>query len=190
MRVPTDDVAPLYAYEFRYPIRLRYEDWIANANIPSALVDVAEQNDGLNNDWAWLQQGNWNVYLSIYSNTTRLGETALYKNSFPIQVMDYFEQGLDAYQEFRAYDYVLGNPLYLGVDSDGIDNNAILENGITKYEIDTILNTGCILPLVSTLGWIFKWMKGAGLNQFALFRLFMKERQLTRSSLRAQMVTY
>lgn len=153
LRRPLSDTPPLYAYQLRFPLRLRYEDWIANSDIPNDLVDIAEANNGKNNDWAWLQQGDWKLYLSIYSNTTRLGQPALFKNSFPMVIMDYFEQGLDAYQEHRAYDYALGNPLYLGVDTNGIDQNAILENGVTKYEIDTILNAG-IYPSSGIYSWV------------------------------------
>jgi hypothetical protein len=140
IRLDSDDVPPFYHYQLQFGWRNRFEDWISRANIPNDFVDINELNDGLNNDWYWLQQGNWNLYLSIYSNTTRVGETALYKNSFPIQVKDYF-QGLDAYQEHRHYEYSSGNPLYIG-QTAGIDYNAILETGITEVQIDTILNTG------------------------------------------------
>lgn len=139
-RIPLDDVPPFYHYEMRFPLRIRYEDWIENPNIPNDLVDILEANNGLNNDWYWLQQNNWELKLSVYSNVSRLGEPGLYKNVYPMLVKDYF-QGLDAYQEYRAYDS-LGNPLYQGVNSNGIDINAIKENELTTFEADTILNTG------------------------------------------------
>lgn len=151
-RLTSDDVPPFYHYGLNFPFRLRYEDWISRPNIPNELVDIAQANNGMNNDWAWLQQTPWELKLSIYSNTTKLGETALYKNSYPITIKDYFEQGLDAYQEFRHFEESTGNPLYIG-NFAGIDQNAILEFGITRVQVDTILNTG-VYPASGIYSWI------------------------------------
>lgn len=145
IRVPSDDVVPNYAYWMQFGFRIRYEDWIANGNIPADLFDANELNNGFNNFWTWLQQGDWVVRYTVYSNVDRVGTSALFANSFPIELNNYFEK-LDITPEARHYNNATGAPLYQGVDADGEDCNTILNNEITLVEQDYVLNSG-VFPL-------------------------------------------
>ena len=141
-RVPTSDSPPLYKNNLQFGFRTRYEYWIKNSNIPVDLFDANEPQNGLNNYWHWLEQSDWVIQLAIYLTVDKAGTPGTYKNTFPMEMRDYFEV-LDITPTCRHYDNSNGNSLYIGVDSDtGLDVNTILSSGITKIEQDYTLNTG------------------------------------------------
>jgi hypothetical protein len=45
------DSAPVYAFELTYPYTIRWEDWVALANVNSDFYDALELNDGFNQEW-------------------------------------------------------------------------------------------------------------------------------------------
>jgi len=144
-RLPNEDVGSVKAYMMQFGTRIRYEDWILNNDIPTDFFDALEQHDGLNNNWYTKQNTDWSLKYSVLSTVNRLGSVAVYKNSYPIEIKDYFQNGLDLYTEIRHYRESDNTSLFNGV-IDGLDNNTILANAITKVEIDYILNVG-IYPL-------------------------------------------
>lgn len=142
VRVPASDSPPNYKNNLQFGFRIRYEDWIKRLNIPTDLFDVNEPNDGLNNYWHWLEQNDWVVQLAIYLNVDRAGEIGTYKNTFPMEMRDYFEV-LDITPTCRHYNNSDNSSLYIGVDSDtGLDVNTILSDEITRIEQDYTLNMG------------------------------------------------
>lgn len=141
IRVPLDDVPPNYAYWMQFGFRIRYEDWIENGLVPADFYDANELNNGFNNYWTWLQQNNWVIRYTVYSTVDRVGTQSVFANSFPIELNDYFEI-LDITPECRHYNNDTGASLYQGIDAEGEDCNAILNNALTLVEQDYVLNTG------------------------------------------------
>jgi len=88
-----------------------------------------------------LQQGDWSPRYAVLSTVDQLGTVLTYKNAYPIVIKDYFEQGLDAYTEIRHYNNTTNASLYNGV-IDGLDDNNIVDNDLTRVEIDYVLNSG------------------------------------------------
>lgn len=141
LRVPSDDVPPEYAYLMQFGFRIRYEDWILNSNIPGDFFDSNELNNGFNNFWTWLQQGDWVIRYTVYTTIDRAGEEVLYANSYPIELNNYFEV-LPITPECRHYNNADNSSLFIGVDGDGEDVNSILGTGITRIEQDYQLDVG------------------------------------------------
>jgi len=136
-RDQTVDVGTKKAYWLRYAIRPRWEYWIENANVPNDLTDDTKQFSGKNQNWARLDSflNDWRLRFSIQTELNSDGDLLNTKNSNNIYVRTYGESSIwdgaiNHWNESRTAD------LNTGLNPDGINTNAILNDDLTLVEAD------------------------------------------------------
>ena len=135
-RSPIDDTGTKKAYRCNYAFRFRWEDWISNSNVNSALFDSNELNDNLNNDWSTKDDfTNWKLRYNVNLVVDRNGTIINTKNSYDFAVRDYDESSIwDG--AITTYNEAKTTSLYLGLNADNIRQNAILPTANTLIEAD------------------------------------------------------
>jgi hypothetical protein len=135
-RSPIDDIGTLLGYRCNYAFRMNWEDWIANTNVPSDFFNSALLNNGLNNDWANKEDAiNWLLTYNVNLRVNRGGSIINTRNSFDFSVRDY-EESIIWDGEITHFDDTKTNSLFLGVNADGIRENAITTNDNTWVQAD------------------------------------------------------
>ena len=136
LRSPVDDTGTKKAYRCYYAFRFRWEDWLANSNVDSALFDSNELNNNLNNDWATKDDfTNWKLRYNVNLVVNRNGTIINTKNSYDFSVRGYEESSIwDG--AITTYDETKATNLYIGLDANNVRQNAILPSANTLIEAD------------------------------------------------------
>jgi hypothetical protein len=114
-----------------YPFRLRWEDWLKNLNIPGDFYNVSELNNGLNNNWAPKDYFNsWRLYYAVQLRVNRGGTIINTKNRFQFLQSDYDESAIYS-GEITHYKSNGTDSLFIGVNGDGVRENAIMPSEYT-----------------------------------------------------------
>jgi hypothetical protein len=84
------DTATKIYYEMYYPFMIRWEYWVALANVNGAFFNQSEPNNGFNQNWfRYDDLTNWNIFFEFDIKATKNGEPQRYQDSFQVEVKDY-----------------------------------------------------------------------------------------------------
>ena len=137
VRDASSDVGTKKAYWMRFAMRFRWEDWVANQNVPNDLVDPNEQLDGKNQFYPSKDtfSNDWRLRFSIQTELNTNGVLVNTKNSSNIFVADYDESNVwDG--EITHFDETKTTNLFTGLNADNVRTNAILDNASTLIQAD------------------------------------------------------
>lgn len=132
IRDDANDAAPVRAYNIQYAFKTRYEDWIANTDIPGEFFDATKLLNNLNNRWVFKQMGDYVLKYVIYSVIDD-GEEKTYIDEFDFQAVEYGDS--TEWQYAVQHRNQSGQSLYLGLAGDGRDENLILDDELTHVEV-------------------------------------------------------
>ena len=132
------DVGTKLGYRLRYAFRPRWEYWIKNSKVPNDFLntDSTEQN-GLNQDWSRIDSlfTDWKLRFSIETELNSNGSVVNTRNSENVFVRTYEESNVwDG--EITHFNESGITSLFIGVDGNGIRNNAILQDDKTLIQAD------------------------------------------------------
>jgi hypothetical protein len=135
-RSPIDDLGTIVGYKALYAFRGRWEDWIANSNVPSQFYDNLELNNNLNDDWASKDNlADWSLTFALKMKVNSLGTIIDTQNRFSFELATYEESTIwDG--EITNFNEAKTSSLYLGLNADGIRQNVILPNENTFVQAD------------------------------------------------------
>jgi len=117
-REPSLDSGSEYGYVAYFGFKIRWEDWILKNPMPSAFFDLAELNNGFNNDWyhALITAG-WEFLFTVYLDVTIDGQIGRYVNEKLFVFKDYFSNaGITA--EWKFYRDSDNTLISAGIDPD------------------------------------------------------------------------
>lgn len=145
------DTADFFGYLAFFAFKIRWEDWIANANAPADFYNEDLENNGLHNDWFdYLSQEGWEINFFTEIIAQEDGELSSYRNRFPYIFSDYDSNLLvdTTHRYYRNSDDTLLN---LGNDPEtGKPLGVILANEPTRLEIDFAINDAGTWDLENT----------------------------------------
>ena len=142
IRDTTFDDSQFKYYKFQYGFKIRWEDWISRTGVPSDFY-LPTSNNGFNNDWYHYDSvSGWNVFLSVYLQGTRNGIDVNYKNVARLVISDY-DSNPNILKTTKTYKDNDNTLLTAGIDPlTGKDTGVILENDLTRIEVDYELISG------------------------------------------------
>ena len=87
MREPTTDATGVAGYIAYFAFKLRYEDWLPLADVPSDFFDLTAANNGFNNDWFhYFATAGWRVAFFSEIDITEIGVLKEYRNKFDLTI--------------------------------------------------------------------------------------------------------
>ncbi|MHC4780706.1 MAG: hypothetical protein ACYTFG_19215, partial [Planctomycetota bacterium] len=141
-RDPSKDVGGKKAFVVQYSFRLRWEYWVENNLVPDVFTILDPDTfNGKNQNWARLDSVflDWKLSFALKTKQSFVfaGETTNVntKNSFPITVATYEESSVWT-GSITHFDETGTDSLFLGVDADGVRQNAILSGAKTLVQAD------------------------------------------------------
>jgi len=136
-REPSEDIGTKKAYLMFYPFRYRWEYWIQNNLVPTDLIDGTKVFDGQNQNWYRLSsfQSNWKFRFSIQTKLNSSSKVLNTKNNTNLFIRNYEESTVwDG--EITHFDETGATNLFVGLDANGIRQNAILDQDKTLIQAD------------------------------------------------------
>ena len=137
VRDVSSDVGTKKAYFMRFAMRFRWEDWVANQNVPNDLVDPTEQLDGKNQFYPSKDtfSNDWRLRFSVQTELNTGGVLVNTKNSSNVFVANYDESSVwdGAITHFNEAGTT---NLFTGVNANNVRTNAILDNASTLIQAD------------------------------------------------------
>lgn len=143
VRDTTLDDSQFKYYKFLYGFKIRWEDWIARAGVPSAFFIANPPINGFNNDWFhYYSVAVWDLIFTTYLSGTLNGVDVNYEDSKPIIVHDY-DSNPNITKEIKTYKDSDNTLLTAGIDPlTGKDTGVILDGENTRIEVDYELISG------------------------------------------------
>ena len=142
IRLPSSDVGTKKAYAVRYAFRNRWEYWVANNLVPNSLVDGTKPLNGKNQNWA--NRGvNWSFRFKVQTQLNSNGILLNTENEATFNVA-YFEESLVFTGSITHFNESKTSNLFVGLNTEGIRQNAILDLQKTLIQAD--------FDLIDTLG--------------------------------------
>lgn len=137
VREPILDATNQIGYMAFYAFKIRWEDWIAMANMPNDFFSATELNNGFNNDWFhYLDTAGWRV--NFFTEIEAIVDTVLlqYRNRWKMTFKDYDQNSRigTKHSYFRHSDDTFLN---IGTDPETQKPlGVILSNEPTRLEIE------------------------------------------------------
>lgn len=142
-------------YVALFGFKIRYEDWIERANVPSDFFDANEENNGKNNDWfdyVNTPNSNWRLKFSIYTTAIKDDQLLVYRNPYDLSVKDYNSNSV-VQTDTRYIRNSDNSVLNVGNDPEtGAPLGVILENELTRIEMDFVIQDSGSWVLANTYG--------------------------------------
>jgi hypothetical protein len=133
-----DFVGSSYAYKAHFGLKLRWEDWIFRNDVPADFVDIAELQNGRNNDWLhYFETAGWTLKASFYTTILQEnGEELRYKNTRDISSLKGYDTNNDI-AKFWLFKRVADNSvLNIGLDPEtGKTLGTILDGELTEVQV-------------------------------------------------------
>ncbi len=134
------DVGSSKKYNAYYALKIRWEDWLSRAGVPSDFFDSTQLNNGFNNDWFhYINTTDYEIDFFVLIDVNRNGLLQQHKNVWKFNFLDY-DSNILIDKEMRSYKQS-DNTETTQFPVDGFPELVIL-NEMTRIEIDFTRNDG------------------------------------------------